>query len=45
MTYAFSKQLTAKLEYADFREGDVLTPTSARKRDTTKTWVTLVYNY
>lgn len=40
--YGFTKRLTGKLELARFREGDVL-PT--RFRDTTKVWVTAVYNY
>ena len=40
--YGFTKQLTGKLEMARFREGDVQ-PT--RFRDTTKVWVTAVYNY
>lgn len=45
VSYGFSSRLTGKVEYASFREGDVLTPGTARKRDLTKLWVTLVYNY
>jgi len=36
-TYVFSRQFTGKLEYARFREGDVL---ATRFRDTTRIWVT-----
>ena len=45
VTYPFLKQLLGKIEYADFREGDVLAPATARKRDTRKLWLTLIYNY
>lgn len=37
VSYAFSKRITGKLEYARFREGDVL---STRFRDTTRFWAT-----
>ena len=39
------KGLNGKLEFADFHEDDQLTPASARKRDTQKIWLTLVYNF
>ena len=45
ITKAFTKQLTGKMEYGAFREDDVLTPASARKRDSTKFWLTMIYNY
>jgi hypothetical protein len=42
VTYAFTKQLTGKIEYGQFKEGDVL-PT--RYRDTSKFWVTGIFNF
>lgn len=33
-----------KVEYADFREDDVLAG-AARKLDTRKIWLTLIYNF
>ena len=42
--YPFSKQLSGKIEYADFREKDVLAG-ATRKSDLTKLWVTLVFNF
>lgn len=45
VSYPFRKGLTGKLEIASFREGDVLAPVGARKRDTDKAWLTLIYNY
>ena len=45
VTYLFTKQLTGKVEYGDYQEGDVLTPAVSRVRDTTKLWLTLVFNY
>lgn len=45
ITKVFSKQLTGKIEYGAFREDDILTPATARKRDSTKFWLTLIYNY
>ena len=45
VTYAFTKQLTGKVEFGRFDEDDVLTPAGARKRDTTKLWVTAIYNW
>jgi hypothetical protein len=39
------KGLLGKFEFAYFTEGDPLSPTSARKRDTTKVWLTLIYNF
>ena len=45
MTYPFRKGLNGKIEYASFREADILAPASARKRDTDKLWLTLVYNF
>ncbi len=44
LTYPFTKQLSAKLEYANYREGDVLSGT-ARKPDLTKLWVTVIFNW
>lgn len=41
IAYPFLKQLTGKLEYADYQIGDA----SAGKRDTTKIWLTLIFNY
>lgn len=41
---AFTKQLTGKVEFAYFQESDRLAGT-ARKPDTTKIWVTLVYQW
>jgi hypothetical protein len=41
----FVKGLSAKVEYARFREDDVLTPATARKRDTDKFWLTFLYNF
>lgn len=38
------KGLVTKLEYARFSEGDPLTPATARKRDTQRIWLTLIYN-
>lgn len=37
------KGLVGKLEFAQFKEGDVVA--ASRKRDTTKFWVTLQYNW
>ena len=45
VSYSFLKQLLGKLEYANFMEGDVLGPATARKRDTRKLWVTMIYNF
>jgi hypothetical protein len=45
VTYPFSKSLNGRIEYASFQEGDILAPASARKRDTDKLWLTLVYNF
>jgi Alginate export len=42
VTYPLAKGLNGKIEYASFREGDVLAP-AARKRDTNKLWLTLIY--
>jgi hypothetical protein len=39
------KGMVTKFELAYFTEGDPLSPTSARKRDTTKIWITLLYNF
>jgi hypothetical protein len=44
-TYVFTKQLTGKFEAGVFREDDVLTPASARKRDMTRIWVTMIYSF
>jgi hypothetical protein len=43
-SYPFTKQLSGKIEYADFREKDVLAG-AARKSDLTKVWVTLLFNF
>ena len=45
VTYPIAKGLNGKIEYASFREGDVLAPATARKRDTDKLWLTLIYNF
>ena len=45
VTYLLLKSLVGKVEYASFREDDVLAPASARKRDTDKLWLTLVYDF
>ena len=45
VSYPFTKQLTGKMEYGDYSEGDVLTPAASRVRDTTKLWLTLTFNY
>jgi len=45
VSYPLRKGLTGKIEYAGFREADILAPASARKRDTDKLWLTLVYNF
>jgi hypothetical protein len=45
VTYPFLKKFTTKFEYAHYSEGDVLSPATARKRDTKKVWLTLIYNY
>jgi hypothetical protein len=39
--YPFMKQLLGKVEYADYQAGDA----AGGKRDTTKIWLTLIYNY
>lgn len=39
------KGLLSKFEFAYFTEGDPLSSASARKRDTTKIWVTFLYNF
>lgn len=44
VSYPFTKQLSGKIEYANFREKDVLAG-AARKADLTKAWVTLVFNF
>jgi hypothetical protein len=44
ITYPFTKQLTGRLEYADFKEDDVLAG-AARKPDLNKVWVTLMFNW
>ena len=43
VSYAFTKKLAGKVEYADFREGDIVA--AQRRRDTTKIWFTLTYNH
>lgn len=43
--YALRKDLNGKIEIADFHEGDELTPAPARKRDTQRIWLTLVYDF
>lgn len=44
VAYAFLPRLTGKFEFASFNEGDrLLGP--ARKPDTTKLWLTLIFNY
>lgn len=46
--YEFTKQLQGKVEYANFREGDIYGSSSSattRKQDTEKFWLTLIYNY
>jgi hypothetical protein len=45
VTYPLRKGLVGKVEYASFCEDDVLTPVAARKRDTDKLWLTLIYNF
>lgn len=42
VTYAFNKQFTGKIEYGQFKEGDVL---ATRYRDTSKLWLTALFNY
>ena len=44
VAYPFTKQLSGKIEYAEFREKDVLAG-AARKPDLTKIWVTLLFNF
>jgi hypothetical protein len=44
VAYPFTKQLSGKIEYADFREKDILAG-AARKSDLTKVWVTLLFNF
>ena len=44
VAYQFTKQLSAKMEYAGFNEKDIQVG-AARKSDLTKTWVTLLYNF
>jgi hypothetical protein len=44
VSYPLRTNLVGKLEFAKFREDDVLAG-AARKPDTEKIWVTLVYNY
>ncbi|MEO5861545.1 MAG: hypothetical protein ABIW48_08080 [Burkholderiales bacterium] len=44
VAYAFTKQLSGKIEYAEFREKDVLAG-AARKADLTKIWATLLFNF
>jgi hypothetical protein len=41
--YAFNKQFTGQVEYAYFREDDQLAG-AARKPDTTRLWLTLIFN-
>ena len=41
--YAFNKQFTGQVEYAHFREDDQLAG-AARKLDTTRLWLTLIFN-
>ena len=41
ITYAFLKQLTGKIEYADYRQGDA----NSGKTDLRKIWITLIYTY
>ncbi|MBI3528195.1 MAG: alginate export family protein [Betaproteobacteria bacterium] len=45
VTYPLMKGLVGKVEYASFREDDVLAPATARKRDTDKLWLTFIYNF
>lgn len=44
VAYPFSKRFSGKIEYAEFREKDVLAG-AARKADLTKIWVTLLFNF
>jgi hypothetical protein len=41
VAYPFLKQLTGRFEYAAYQAGDA----SAGKRDITKIWLTLIFNY
>jgi hypothetical protein len=41
VSYAFLKKLTGRIEYADYQAGDI----ASGKVDTTKYWLTLIYNY
>jgi alginate export protein len=41
LSYPFLKQLTGKIEYADYSAGD----TGTGKVDVTKFWLTLIFNY
>lgn len=45
VTVPFRKDLAGKIEYASFREDDLLSPASARKRDTDKIWITFTYTF
>jgi hypothetical protein len=44
VAYQFTKQLSGKIEYANFNEKDIQAG-GARKADLTKTWVTLLFNF
>jgi hypothetical protein len=45
VTVPLRKDLAGRIEYASFREDDVLSAASARKRDTDKIWLTFTYNF
>lgn len=45
VSYPLHKGLLGKIEFASFKEDDILTPATDRKRDTDKFWLTLIYNF
>ena len=43
MTYNYSKNISTKIEYGKFSEGDQYLATASRFRDTNKFWLTAMY--
>lgn len=43
--YAYNKQVSGKIEYANFQEEDQYKTTASRKRDIEKLWLTVMYSF
>ena len=43
--YAYDKNISGKVEYGTFKEGDPYVSTAKRVRDTDKLWLTMLYTF